>query len=122
MFTTLLVGLDGSPMSEVALAQAILVGQQFRSTLVLAHITRAALHQEALIESLGAPWREGRPAGSGDVARDLEEAGLQFLEDAAGAAERAGLRAEIAYRSGDVVSELTALAARLPSLACRTIG
>jgi len=122
MLTTLLVGLDGSPMSEVALAQAILVGQQFRSTLVLAHITRAALHQEALIESLGAPWREGRPAGSGDVARDLEEAGLQFLEDAAGAVERAGLRAEIAYRSGDVVSELTAMAEHADAVFVGRVG
>ena len=122
MFTTLLIGLDGSPPSEVALAQAILVGQQFRSTLVLAHITRAALHQAALIQSLGAPWREGRPSGSGNVARDLEEAGLRFLEDAAGAVERAGLKAEIAYGSGDVVAELAALAEHADAVFVGRVG
>jgi nucleotide-binding universal stress UspA family protein len=110
MFTTLLVGLDGSPRSEVALAQAILVGQRFRSTLLLAHVTPAERRQEALVQSLGPPWREGRPTPLPDPVRGLEEAGQRLLEDAAGAVERAGLRAETSYRSGDVAAELSLLA------------
>jgi len=122
MFTTLLVGLDGSPQSDVALAQAISIGQRFRSTLILAHITRAALRREALVQTLGAPWREGRPSASGNPARDLENAGLRLLEDAAGAVERAGLQPETAYRTGEVVAELVALAEHADAILVGRVG
>jgi nucleotide-binding universal stress UspA family protein len=38
MFTRLLVGLDGSPRSDSAFEQAILLGKRFQSTIILAHV------------------------------------------------------------------------------------
>ena len=41
MFTSLLVGLDGSPLSLIALTQAIHIGRRFRSQIILVHVVRA---------------------------------------------------------------------------------
>ena len=38
MFTRLLVGLDGSPRADSALEQAVLLGERFHSTVVVAHV------------------------------------------------------------------------------------
>ena len=38
MFTRLLVGLDGSPRADAALEQAVVLGDRFHSTIVVAHV------------------------------------------------------------------------------------
>jgi nucleotide-binding universal stress UspA family protein len=38
MFTRLLVGLDGSPRADAALEQAVVLGERFHSTVLVAHI------------------------------------------------------------------------------------
>ncbi|MGH7751683.1 MAG: universal stress protein [Gemmatimonadales bacterium] len=38
MFTRLLVGLDGSPQADIALEQAVILGERFRSTLMVVHV------------------------------------------------------------------------------------
>ena len=38
MFTRLLVGLDGSPRADAALEQAVVLGERFHSTVVVAHV------------------------------------------------------------------------------------
>jgi nucleotide-binding universal stress UspA family protein len=110
MFTRLLVGLDGSPQSEVALAQAILIGRRFRATLVLAHILRLEEADPVLVRNLGAPWREGRPEPLEPIPEALAGAGAGLLEDAAGAVGRAGLTAERVVRGGAVVGQLLEMA------------
>ena len=110
MFTRLLIGLDGSPQSEVALAQAILIGQRFRATLVLAHILRPEETDQSLVRQLGAPWREGRPAPLDPLPDALADAGIELLEDAAGAVSRAGLAAERVVRAGSVAMQLIEMA------------
>ena len=82
MFTRLLIGLDGSPDADAALEQALVLGQRFGSTLVVAHVN------------------EGGP-GTGD--RGL-------LEGAAAKMRAAGLEAETVLRRGDPDTELAALA------------
>jgi nucleotide-binding universal stress UspA family protein len=52
VFTRLLVGLDGSPEAQSALEQAIVLGQRFHSTLVVAHVREAGeapMHAAALL-------------------------------------------------------------------------
>jgi nucleotide-binding universal stress UspA family protein len=93
MFTRLLVGLDGSGPSRVALAQAIELGGRFRSRLLLAHVSRDA-----------------EVAAADGAARDTGAFTLAILDDAAAAAAEAGLQGEMVQRRGDVVGELIALA------------
>ncbi len=38
MFTRLLVGLDGSPRADAALEQAVVLGERFHSTIIVAHV------------------------------------------------------------------------------------
>jgi nucleotide-binding universal stress UspA family protein len=38
MFTRLLVGIDGSPQADIALEQAVVLGERFRSTLMIVHV------------------------------------------------------------------------------------
>ncbi len=81
MFTSLLVGLDGSPQALVALAQAIAIGQKFRARIVLATVVRGrADHVEAL------------------------------QRDARQMVEASGLEAETTVREGEVAEVLRALA------------
>jgi len=110
MFTRLLIGLDGSPQSDVALAQAILIGRKFRATLVLTHILRPDETDPALLRQLGAPWREGRPAAPDAIPDALMASGVQLLEEAAGAVGRAGLAAERVIRAGGVGLQLLEMA------------
>ena len=42
MFTRLLVGLDGSPHADAALEQAVVLGERFHSTIVVAHVREGA--------------------------------------------------------------------------------
>jgi len=105
MFTSLLVGLDGSLASQVALAQGILVGQRFRARVVLLHV--APVISDG---GLGPAWMEWTPGDipAGGPAR--ERAAREMLEDAAGAVRRAGLEAETIWRQGSVVDVLHELA------------
>ena len=89
MFTSLLVGLDGSSHAEVALAQAILVGQRFRSRLVLAHISPPTGRTSEM--SLGAPWMEWVAGRAPQTRVEREAAAQRMLDDSAGAVRRAGL-------------------------------
>ena len=59
MFTRLLVGIDGSPASSVALATAVELGRRFQSTIVLAAITDLRVIQ--------APLMTGAPLLGGDL-------------------------------------------------------
>lgn len=107
MFTRLLVGLDGSPPSLVALSQAIQLGQRFEATIVLAHITTPELERVSGRSSQSAPWVEATRATPWDAAGY----GAELLQDAAGAVARAGLRAEPVLTHGDAAAELRRLAA-----------
>lgn len=93
MFTRLLVGLDGSDPSRVALAQAIELGRRFRARLLLAHVSR-----DAAVAALEGP---GRDTGAFTLA---------ILDEAAAAAAEAGLQGEMVQRRGDVVTQLFSLA------------
>ncbi|MGH7533169.1 MAG: universal stress protein [Gemmatimonadales bacterium] len=93
MFTRLLVGLDGSEPSRVALAQAIELGKRFRSRLLLAHVSR--------------PSEATREEGPG---RDTGAFTLSILDDAAARAAEAGLQGEMVQRRGGVVEQLVSLA------------
>jgi nucleotide-binding universal stress UspA family protein len=81
MFTSLLVGLDGSPQAQVAVEQAILIGQRFHARIVLATVLRNDLREVAGIQR--------------EAVRRVEEAGLE---------------AETVTRSGAVADVLRELA------------
>ena len=83
MFTSLLVGLDGSFQSEVALSQAIKVGQRFRARLVLAHVSPPPGQTGEM--ALGAPWMEFTPGTVPASRYQHEEAARAMLEESAGA-------------------------------------
>lgn len=108
MFTSLLVGLDGSPQAQVALAQAMLIGQRFRSRILLTHISLPPGKTSEM--SLGAPWMEWTPGNAPSTRREHDQAAQLMLDDAAGAVRRAGLEVETAWREGDVVESLRVLA------------
>lgn len=107
MFTSLLVGLDGSIGAQIALSQAILIGQRFRTRIVLAHVSPPAGRTGEM--ALGAPWMEWTPGNAPTTRIELERAALVMLEDAAGAVKRAGLEVEMVVREGvpsEVLREL----------------
>lgn len=108
MFTSLLVGLDGSTAAQVALAQAILVGQRFRARIVLAHVLPPPGKTGEM--ALGAPWMEWTPGNAPVTRREHEDAAQLMLDDAAGAVRKAGLEVETAWRSGEIVEVLRELA------------
>jgi nucleotide-binding universal stress UspA family protein len=107
MFTSILVGLDGSTEAQVALAQAIVIGQRFHTRIVLAHVSPPPGRTGEM--ALGAPWMEWTPVNAPSTRLELEQAALVMLEDAAGAVRRAGLEAETVVRDGipsEVLREL----------------
>lgn len=81
MFTRLLVGLDGSPRADAALEQAVLLGERFHSTIVVAYA------------------REGRDDADGAM---LDRARERVLAS--------GLVAEVVERVGAPAAVLAALA------------
>jgi nucleotide-binding universal stress UspA family protein len=84
VFTRLLVGLDGSPRADVALEQAVLLGQRFHATIVIAYVREG-----------------GRGTGNG---------GGGLLERAKERVGAAGLQVEVVLRKGEPDVELAALA------------
>jgi nucleotide-binding universal stress UspA family protein len=112
MFTSILVGFDGSARGQVALAQAILTGQLFRSRILIAHVVRPEPIGSGIARAIGAKWME---RWSGASASESEEVRVtrEMVEDAAGAVTRAGLPVETEIRSGDVAEVLHDLAERV---------
>lgn len=104
MFTSILVGLDGSLQAEIALAQSILIGQRFRARLVLLHVIPGPGHTGEM--ALGAPWMEFTNAAIPTSRDGLLDAARRMLDDAAGAVRRAGLEVEILIREGLAVDML----------------
>lgn len=107
MFTSLLVGLDGSIQAQAALAQAIQIGQRFRARILLAHVFRPEAVKAGA--PVGPSWMEWS-SESMPTENDVTRAGLEMLKDGAGAVQRAGLEAEVVSRTGDVVEVLRELA------------
>ncbi|HXI21841.1 MAG TPA: universal stress protein [Gemmatimonadales bacterium] len=108
MFTSLLVGLDGSPPAQVALAQAIRIGQAFRARIVVAYVAPMPGHTAEM--ALGAPWMEWTPQDARAGRTEREIAVREMLRDAAGAVRRAGLEVETVFRTGEPVDVLRELA------------
>ncbi len=108
MFTSILIGLDGSVQAQVALAQGILVGQRFRARLVLLHV--APMPGDTGEMALGAPWMEWTRSDLPSTRGALVEAAHAMLEDAAGAARRAGLEVQTEFRMGRTVDILREMA------------
>jgi nucleotide-binding universal stress UspA family protein len=108
MFTSILVGLDGSLASQVALSQSILIGQRFRARLVLVHVVPLPGHTGEM--SLGAPWMEYTSAHVPTGRAELERAAEEMLSDAAGAVRRAGLEVETVVRDGPTIEVLREMA------------
>jgi nucleotide-binding universal stress UspA family protein len=108
MFTSLLVGLDGSKEAQVALAQAILIGKRFRTRVVLVHVSPPPGRTGEM--ALGAPWMEWTPMNAPSSRPELEAAAQLMLDDAAGAVRRAGLEVETKVRHGLVYEVLWDLA------------
>jgi nucleotide-binding universal stress UspA family protein len=111
MFTSILVGFDGSARGQVALAQAILTGQMFRSRILIAHVVRPEPIGSGIARAIGAKWME-RWSGSAS-SQEIEELTREMVEDAAGAVTRAGLPVETEIRMGDVAPVLNDLAERV---------
>lgn len=120
MFTSLLVGLDGSPQAQVALAQAIIIGRQFHSRIVIAHISPGPGHTAEM--ALGAPWMEWKAGAVPVTRKEHEEAARHMLDDAAGAVRRAGLEAETAWRTGDTAESLRELAGEVGVVCVGRLG
>jgi nucleotide-binding universal stress UspA family protein len=108
MFTSLLVGLDGSVQAQVALAQAIGIGQRFRARILLAHVLRPDPVRAG--GTIGAPWIEWSAEGTPPSESELSRAVQEMLNEGAGAVRRAGLEVETVSRTGDAVEVLRELA------------
>jgi nucleotide-binding universal stress UspA family protein len=108
MFTSLLVGLDGSVRAQVALAQAIQIGQRFRARVVLAHVFRPDPVRAGGMR--GAAWMEWSSDSVPPSEPELQRAVQEMLGDSAGAVRRAGLEVETVSRTGAVAEVLRDLA------------
>jgi nucleotide-binding universal stress UspA family protein len=103
MFTSLLVGLDGSPQSLIALTQAINIGRRFRSQIILVHVAR-----EESMAGLRPQWMG--PGADQGISSD-DHSARALLAGAAETARQAGLAVRTELRRGDVVETLRELAA-----------
>jgi nucleotide-binding universal stress UspA family protein len=108
MFTSILVGLDGSLQAQVALAQSIVIGQRFRARLLLLHVV--PMPGDTAEMSLGAPWMEYASGAMPSTRPALLQAAQEMLDDAAGAVRRAGLEVETVIREGQTIDVLRAMA------------
>ena len=98
-FSELLVALDGSPGSRLALDAAVALGTAFRSRLHLVHVI-PRLDEYARFANLIEP-----------LVRELSLAGRRIVEEASGVVRRAGLSQVAAVREGVPAVELTEFAA-----------
>jgi nucleotide-binding universal stress UspA family protein len=120
MFTSLLVGLDGSVQAQAALAQAIMIGQRFRARILLAHVFRPETVKAGV--PVGPTWMEWSSQSLPPTESDLQRAALEMLNDGAGAVRRAGLEAEVVSRTGDVVEVLRELAEQVGVVVVGKVG
>ncbi|HTS87573.1 MAG TPA: universal stress protein [Gemmatimonadales bacterium] len=120
MFTSILVGLDGSQEAQVALAQAIIIGRRFHSRILIAHVSPPRGRTGEM--ALGAPWMEWTPATAPDNREELEEAAATMVADAAGAVRRAGLEAQTIMRTGVAFEVLRELAEEVGAVVVGRIG
>jgi nucleotide-binding universal stress UspA family protein len=120
MFTSLLVGLDGSVQSQVALAQAIQIGRRFRARVVLAYVVRPEPVGAAGV--IGAAWMEWSAGSVPSSETDLHRAAKEMLSDAAGAVQRAGLEVETVTRTGGVAEVLRELAEQVGVVLVGRVG
>lgn len=120
MFTSLLVGLDGSVNAQVALAQAIQIGQRFRARVVLANVVR--LEPASTGPALGPAWMEWSASAVPPGEAELHRAAQEMLDDAAGAVRRAGLEVETVTRTGEVVEALRDLAEQVGVVLVGRVG
>jgi nucleotide-binding universal stress UspA family protein len=120
MFTSLLVGLDGSTEAQVALAQAIIIGQRFHSRVVLVHVAPPPGRTGEM--ALGAPWMEWTPGTAPSSRHEREQAVQLMLDDAAGAVRRAGLEAETVMREGLVTDVFREMAEEVGVVVVGRIG
>jgi nucleotide-binding universal stress UspA family protein len=118
MFTSLLVGLDGSVQAQVALAQAIQIGQRFRARILLAHVFR---RDPVRAGGSGPAWMEWSSETPPNEA-DLKRAALEMLKDGAGAVQRAGLEVETVSRTGEPVEVLRTLAEQVGVVVVGRVG
>jgi nucleotide-binding universal stress UspA family protein len=120
MFTSILVGMDGSVRAQVALAQAIEIGRRFRARILLAHVVRPAPAGAAAL--LGASWMEWHAQAVPPSEPELVRAAQEMLEDAAGAVRRAGLEVETVVRPGEVSDALRELGEQVGVIVVGRIG
>jgi nucleotide-binding universal stress UspA family protein len=120
MFTSLLVGLDGSVQAQVALSQAIQIGQRFRARILLAHVFRPETVKAGA--PVGPTWMEWAAESLPPTENDQQRAALEMLRDGAGAVQRAGLEVEVASRTGDVVEVLRELADQVEVVVVGKVG
>jgi nucleotide-binding universal stress UspA family protein len=127
MFASLLVGLDGSPGADAALATAIALGRRFHSTIVLAAVVDVRVLEAPLLSGTGAVGAGGAPAswpdavastsasthGLGEV---MSERADRLLAAGAGRVRAAGLVAQTARPLGTVDDELLELAEEAEAL------
>jgi nucleotide-binding universal stress UspA family protein len=118
MFTSLLVGVDGSVQAQVALAQAIQIGQRFRARILLAHVFRP---HPVRAGGSGPAWMEWS-SESPPTEADLKRAALEMLKDGAGAVQRAGLEVETVSRTGEPVEVLRTLAEQVGVVVVGRVG
>jgi len=111
MFARLLVGLDGSPGADSALAAAIGLARRFKTTIVLAAITDIRLLERPLLETAAPLWLEGAPAApiAVEIREALEEEVARILEAAVAEVTAAGLSSETVRATGLVDEELLRL-------------
>jgi nucleotide-binding universal stress UspA family protein len=74
MFTSLLVGYDGSPMARIALSQAILIGKKFHSRIVVATVAQDDLQEIAVLQREAVQLVEAAGVGVSTVTRSGEVA------------------------------------------------
>src|SRR5262245_35906468 len=118
MFTSLLVGLDGSVQAQVALAQAIRIGRRFRARILLAHVFRPDPVSAGGAGRARMEWSSERPPN----VSDLKRAALELIEDGAGAVQNAGLEVETVTRTGDPVEVLRSLAEEVGVVVVGRVG
>ena len=71
MFTRLLVGLDGSPRADAALEQAVVLGERFHSSVLVAYVRKAGAEPGDTVligdfdDAVVFDWDPELPAGGG---------------------------------------------------------
>jgi nucleotide-binding universal stress UspA family protein len=112
MYSRLVVGIDGSPGADAALAATLTLAGRFGATIVAAAITDVAFLEATTLAGGGlmaeAPTQ---PADTSRLGAVIEERCVELLKVAAARAADAGLAAETVHATGFVDEELLRIAA-----------